>query len=204
MSLLKGLALAGGDWVIYLLLFCSVLAVAVILERWFVLREETLRLAALRDRIGAKLGSGDLEQLAKDTAKQDGAAARVLAAGLSFAPHGAAATEERLTAAALGERKTVEKRLLVLGTLGNNAPFIGLFGTVLGVIKAFHDLSQSAGEGPETVMRGLSEALIATAVGLIVAIPCVVAFNYFQKQIKDLFSDSEALNRLLIARLKSR
>lgn len=204
MNLLRGLALTGGDWVIYLLIGCSIAAVAVIIERWIVLRQESRNLDELREKLSGKLGSGDLDHLSKDAAKQDGAAARVLAAGLAFAPHGAAATEERLAAATIGERKGIEKRLLILGTLGNNAPFIGLFGTVLGVIKAFHDLSQSAGEGPETVMRGLSEALIATAVGLLVAIPCVVAFNYFQKQIKDLFADSEALNRLLIARLKSR
>jgi len=204
MSLLSGLALSGGAWVIYLLGACSIAAVAVIIERWIVLREEHRRLAELRERLESKLGSGTLDHLVKDAAKQEGSAARILSAGLAYAEHGAAATEERLAAATLGERKTIERRLLVLGTLGNNAPFIGLFGTVLGVIKAFHDLSQSAVEGPEAVMRGLSEALIATAVGLLVAIPCVVAFNYFQKQIRDLFSDSEAMGRLLVARLKSR
>jgi biopolymer transport protein ExbB len=204
LDILKGLALTGGDWVIYLLLLCSVAAVAVILERAYVLAAERRGLAELRERFAGKLAAGELGALAKDAAKQPGAAARILAAGLASAFDGAASAEERLAAAALDERRGIESRLLVLGTLGNNAPFIGLFGTVLGVIKAFHDLAQSSGEGPETVMRGLSEALIATAVGLFVAIPCVVAFNYFQKQVKDLFSGSESLNRLLIARLKTR
>jgi biopolymer transport protein ExbB len=86
--------------------------------------------------------------------------------------------------------------MMLLGTLGNNAPFIGLFGTVLGVIKAFHDLAQS-GAGPEVVMSGLSEALVATAVGLLVALPCVFAFNNLQKRIKDLMGEMEALGRRL-------
>lgn len=205
LEILKGLALTGGNWVIDLLLLCSVLAVAVIVERGIVLAREARWLRELRDKLEQKLAtSGDLDQLSKDASKLPGAAARVLSVGLSSGSNGAEATEERLLSATLEERKKVERRLLILGTLGNNAPFIGLFGTVLGVIKAFHDLSQSTGEGPEAVMRGLSEALIATAVGLFVAIPCVMAYNYFQKQVKDIFSGSESLNRLLIARLKSR
>ena len=101
------------------------------------------------------------------------------------------------------ERQHLERRLLILGTLGNNAPFIGLFGTVLGVIKAFHDLAQSASAGPEVVMQGLSEALIATAVGLLVAIPSVIAYNYFQKRVNDLLGQTDALVHLLMAQLKS-
>jgi biopolymer transport protein ExbB len=88
--------------------------------------------------------------------------------------------------------------MLLLGTMGNNAPFIGLFGTVLGVIKAFHDLAQS-GAGPEVVMVGLSEALVATAVGLLVALPCVFAFNIFTKNVKDLIGETESLGRRLAA-----
>ena len=97
----------------------------------------------------------------------------------------------------------MEKRLLILGTLGNNAPFVGLFGTVLGVIRAFHDLAQNATAGPEVVMAGLSEALIATAVGLFVAIPCVISYNYFKKQVEDLLSTTETLSRLILSHLRS-
>jgi len=204
LELLKGLALTGGDWVIDALLLCSVLAIAIMIERGIVLARESRWLKELKEKIESKLPTGDLDHLAKEAAKLPGAAARVLSLGLAYGSNGAAAAEERLSSAMLEERIKVEHRLLILGTLGNNAPFIGLFGTVLGVIKAFHDLSQSTAEGPETVMRGLSEALIATAVGLFVAIPCVVAYNYFQKQVKDLFSGLESLNHLLIARLKSR
>ncbi len=79
---------------------------------------------------------------------------------------------------------SLEKRLGILATFGNNAPFIGLFGTVLGVMKAFHDLGVSNEFGVKVVMEGISQALVATALGLFVAIPCVIAYNYFVRKIK--------------------
>ncbi|WP_457641838.1 MotA/TolQ/ExbB proton channel family protein [Persephonella sp.] len=78
----------------------------------------------------------------------------------------------------------LEKRLGILATFGNNAPFIGLFGTVLGIIKAFHDLGTSTEFGVRVVMQGISEALVATAMGLFVAIPSVIAYNYFVRKVK--------------------
>jgi biopolymer transport protein ExbB/TolQ len=201
-GLLRALALTGGDWVIWVLLACSVVSIAVIIERGALLRREMLLLDALRARLLGRLGSAELQSLAEETRGAHGLAARVLAAGLESADDGAEVAQERMASAELVERGRVERRLLVLGTLGSNAPFVGLFGTVLGVIKAFHDLGASQA-GPEAVMSGLSEALVATAVGLLVAIPCVVAYNYYLKKIKDLMAGSESLGRLLLARLKA-
>ena len=115
-----------------------------------------------------------------------------------------AAVEERLAAARIDGRYRLERRLWVLGTLGNNAPFVGLFGTVLGVIRAFADLAGNAGAGPEVVMAGLSEALVATAVGLLVAIPAVMAYNYFLKRAGEYLAETDALSRLLMAALKEK
>lgn len=78
----------------------------------------------------------------------------------------------------------LEKRLGILATFGNNAPFIGLFGTVLGVINAFATLSKGSEFGVNAVMGGISEALVATAAGLFVAIPSVIAYNYFVRKIR--------------------
>ncbi|MDD2449355.1 MAG: MotA/TolQ/ExbB proton channel family protein [Sulfurimonas sp.] len=78
----------------------------------------------------------------------------------------------------------LEKRLGILATFGNNAPFIGLFGTVLGVINAFAALSNESEFGVNAVMGGISEALVATAAGLFVAIPSVIAYNYFVRKIR--------------------
>ena len=93
--------------------------------------------------------------------------------------------------------------MVILGTLGNNAPFIGLLGTVLGVIRAFHDLGASAGQGPEVVMQGISEALVATAVGILVALPCVAFYNFLQKRIKDALVDADRFGKQLIAILEA-
>lgn len=81
-------------------------------------------------------------------------------------------------------RMVLDKRLGVLATFGNNAPFIGLFGTVLGVIKAFNDLGTSSQFGVRVVMEGISQALVSTAMGLFVAIPSVIAYNYFVRKMK--------------------
>ena len=94
-----------------------------------------------------------------------------------------------------------DKNLHILATIGNNAPFVGLFGTVLGIIKAFHDLSEQTGTGPQTVTSGISEALVATAVGLLVAIPAVIAFNLFQRRVKSGLLQAEALKSFLIGNL---
>jgi biopolymer transport protein ExbB len=89
-------------------------------------------------------------------------------------------------------RLGLEKNLGILATFGNNAPFIGLFGTVLGVINAFHTLGLDASFGVNAVMGGISEALVATATGLFVAIPSVMAYNYFVRRIKTLLLMREA------------
>jgi biopolymer transport protein ExbB len=96
-------------------------------------------------------------------------------------------------------RVDLERNLGVLGTLGNNAPFIGLFGTVLGIIKAFADLSRNSIGGAGAVMAGISEALVATAVGLMVAIPAVIAFNYFQAKVRKSLSRVDAVAHMVLA-----
>lgn len=119
------------------------------------------------------------------------------------------------SAAAL-ERARLERWLAYLGTLGNNAPFIGLFGTVIGVIGAFEALGQetaapSARAGvaaatqvaSQAVMTSIAEALVATAVGILVALPAVAAFNYFQRRAASLLSGTEVLSNLVLAYLSS-
>lgn len=192
------LALAGGDWVIWLLAASSILAAAIMVDRWKLFKLEKEALAALRPALTTHLESGDLAAAAKTVEKHPGAASRALAAALAHAGRGPEAAQDHLAATLSEERLRLEGRLLWLGTMGNNAPFVGLFGTVLGVIKAFNDLAQS-GAGPEVVMAGLSEALIATAVGLLVALPCVMAFNFLQKTSRDLLVETEALGRRVLS-----
>lgn len=195
-SLLMTLAMSGGDWVIWGLAAASIAAVAAIIDRYKLLKAEAEAMAALRGPFTRALDEDDLPAVRKALDAHPGSAARALGEMLEHLPRGPEAADQHLLAALSDERRRLEYRMLLLGTLGNNAPFIGLFGTVLGVIKAFHDLAQS-GAGPEVVMAGLSEALVATAVGLLVALPCVFAFNTLTKRVKDLLGETEALGRRL-------
>ncbi|MCM2280405.1 MAG: MotA/TolQ/ExbB proton channel family protein, partial [Bdellovibrionaceae bacterium] len=106
---------------------------------------------------------------------------------------------------ALLERPQLERSLNFLATVGSNAPFIGLLGTVLGIMKAFRDLAANASAtGNEAVMLGIAEALVATAVGLIVAIPAVIAYNYFQRQVKITLQSLETVRDLCLAYAKQK
>ena len=112
-----------------------------------------------------------------------------------------------MAATMAAERPRYERFLSFLGTLGSNAPFVGLFGTVLGIIKAFNDLGAVAIRGSaiqQTVMTGISEALVATAVGLAVAIPAVVAYNLFTRGLKTRVTRAQGLAHALVAAARSR
>lgn len=198
----------GAAWVMWLLLGLSVVSVAIMLERaWFYwsMRDDLVALAkTLRDH----LRRGDLKAAREAMEASPSAEAAVVVAGLMEADRGPKAAEEAMSGAAALQRMKLEKRLVYLGTLGNNAPFIGLFGTVIGIVQAFDILGkvtdQAATSGtmaPQAVMSSIAEALVATAIGLGVAIPAVAAFNSFQRVIKSKLANTEALARVLLAYL---
>lgn len=200
----------GAGWVMWLLVGLSVLSVAIMLERgWFYwsLRDDLAKLAAdLRER----LRKNDLEGARKRMEKSPSAEAAVVSAGLLEADRGAKAAEEAMQGAAALQRMKLERRLAFLGTLGNNAPFIGLFGTVIGVVQAFEALGKQSTTtaaaaasqmAPQEVMSAIAEALVATAVGLAVAIPAVAMYNFFMRQSKSILANTEALTRVLLAHL---
>lgn len=195
LGVIQAFAMSGGDWVIYLLLAASVVAVGMIIERAVVLSRHTLG-DWPRGDFAARWKQGDLAG-ARAFLRNRPLALGVLAA---VAEGGSARErEEALRHCLVLERRRLERRLILLNTLGNNAPFVGLLGTVLGVVRAFHDLAFAGGAGPEVVMQGLSEALVATAVGILVALPCVGAYNVFQKLINDRIADAESFGRRLAA-----
>jgi biopolymer transport protein ExbB/TolQ len=193
---------AGSSWILYLLLGLSLAAVAIMLDRiWFFVQERTPH-AAITAAL-AQLGkSGAAAALAKLGGARSMEAA-VARACLAHAADGVAAVEERKEGAIEEERVRYERRLAFLGTLGNNAPFVGLFGTVLGIIRAFHDLAGSALQGTQAVMAGIAEALVATGVGLLVALPAVAAYNIFTRRVERAVSASEVLAHQILAVLKA-
>ena len=203
MEALVDLAGTGATWVMYLLIALSAIQLALIIERAIVFLR-TRPSKALKPRVRDALGSGNLKSVALTVQGDRSLEAKVIAAGVATADRGVDATDEIMHSALVEERLQLERGLSFMGTLGNNAPFLGLFGTVLGIIHAMADMSTSAGgQASRAVLGGISEALIATAVGLMVALPAVAAFNYFQRTIKTRAASAEALGGELMAQLKS-
>jgi biopolymer transport protein ExbB len=197
----KGFALMGAEWVMWVLVALSVVSISIMIERAIYFVGQRPDVAALIADLRKALAGGDRAAAAKRLEGVKGVSAAVARAMIADAGLGAASAAEAGAGAAAGEKLRLEKNLAFLGTVGNNAPFIGLFGTVIGVIQAFHDLSLNTKGGAATVMSGISEALVATAMGLLVAIPAVVAFNIFQRRIRALLGDAESLQHALLAAL---
>jgi len=198
-SKLLRVTLSSAEWVLWLLVALSVASLAVMLERLVFFRSRRLRNA---EEIASRLGRGELEAVRPLLEGQEALEARVLREGLQALPQGPVVVEEVVAGVMAAERPRYERSLSFLGTLGSNAPFVGLFGTVLGIIKAFNDLGAVAIKGSaiqQTVMTGISEALVATAVGLAVAIPAVVAYNLFTRALKNRLSRAQALAHALVA-----
>lgn len=200
---LLSFALGGADWVLLLLVLVSVACVAVTVERAISAALHHTPQGPLRSALTEFGRTGDLAALCERLGALRGAQARVLLAGARRAQQGIGPVEEGLLAAAALERIRMDRLLAVLGTAGSTSPFIGLFGTVLGIIRAFHDLAQNQAEAASAVMAGISEALVATAVGLMVAIPAVVLYNIFQRHNKRVLSTIDALAHVLLAQLKA-
>jgi biopolymer transport protein ExbB/biopolymer transport protein TolQ len=203
-KLLK-LALVGSAWVLYLLLALSVLSIAAMVERWLFFRKHEDDAAALRRRLGSALREGDLATADRVLAASPSLEARVVRAALQWSDGGADAVADAIDSELFALKKDLERGMSLLGTLGNNAPFIGLLGTVLGVIEAFHQLGDGANKAAMgNVMSGIAEALVATGVGLFVALPAVVAYNVAQKRIGEIENAVGALGKLVTAALKTK
>lgn len=200
---LIGLPIFQADWVLYLLLGLSVVSFAVMVDRVLFFRRHRIDFDDLHGRFRAHLERGEIDDAVSLLEGHDSLETNVVLYGLRDAKDGPEAVEDLLAAAARKERARYEKRLSVLATIASNAPFIGLFGTVLGVVRAFKEFSGSMGEASDAVMAGIAEALIATAIGLMVAIPAVVAFNVFKARIKAVVDDMHMLSGTLLARLKA-
>ena len=198
-----GVTLSSAEWVLWLLAILSVLSIAVMIERAIYFATHRLPNS---EELAARLSRGELEAVKKEVAGKQGMEAALIRDAIAAVPQGAASVEEVIASTIARERPQYERFLSFVGTLGNNAPFVGLFGTVLGIIKSFHDLGQVNVKGAavqQTVMAGISEALVATAVGLAVAIPAVVAFNLFTRSLKTITAQTNALGHSLVAHLKS-
>jgi biopolymer transport protein ExbB len=203
---------AGASWVLWALFALSAGSAAIAFERWWFFRAKRGDARALAAELDVHLSAGATETALAALSARRSVGAAVARTGLRLAARGPVAAERGMQSAVAAERKTLEARLAYLGTLGNNAPFVGLFGTVIGVILAFEKLGQASGTAgtggasqvaSAAVMSAIAEALVATAVGIAVALPAVAAYNYFQRRIATLLDDAEVLSNLVLAYLSA-
>jgi biopolymer transport protein ExbB len=205
---------SGASWVLWLLGALSLVSVGIIIERWFYYRSRGGNVQPLAEQLDRWLAAGDFRAATEELGRSRSVAAAIASAGLRLADRGPAAADKAMQSATALERGRLERWLAYLGTLGNNAPFIGLFGTVIGVIAAFEELGHGVpGHGTagtpaaatqvasQAVMTSIAEALVATAVGILVALPAVAAYNYFQRRIASLLSGTEVVSNLVLAYL---
>ena len=190
--------LLGSEWVLWLLVLLSILSITVMVERAFAMSGRLDGFDTVCDKLGKALAAGNERAAREILGAPCSPEVRVALVGLGEISRGNTAAIEAMASTRSRERLSLEKHLGILGTLGNNAPFIGLFGTVLGIIKAFADLARNQSGGATVVMAGIAEALVATAVGLMVALPAVVAFNIFQGRIRRTMGRADVLAHLIL------
>lgn len=200
---LLSFSLMGAEWVLWVLVALSVVSVATLVDRLLLYLRTREDLAALEPRLTDALGRNDLDAARLHLAG-DGLVRNVLRAGVDSLAAGrdVSAVEQAMLGAMVREKARFESRLTILGTIGNNAPFVGLFGTVLGIIMAFNQLGKldaTQGASNQIVMSAISEALVATGVGIAVAIPAVAAYNWAKSLVADRLKSAEALMRALLA-----
>lgn len=191
--------------VLLVLAIMSIVSVGMIFERFMTLKKIANESVRIRLRIKLALQTNslqDFEDIAKDPNSLEGRAAAQAMKHLKET--GLNGFEEVYNTFVLTERPDLEKYLAVLATIASNAPFIGLLGTVLGIMKAFNDLAMAGDAGQQTVMAGISVALVATAAGLFVAIPAGMFYNYFTRKVKGILSSLDSVKEFGIAYAKKK
>jgi biopolymer transport protein ExbB/biopolymer transport protein TolQ len=200
---LQRVASGGGGWVLWLMIALSVLSIAIMAERLIFFATKRDDIDALTKKLIALLREDKREEAEALLARSKSVEAAVIKPCLAWAEHGPDAFREVVDAELTKARRDLERGTTFLGTIGNNGPFIGLVGTVLGVIQAFQQLGNQSKDAMGNVMVGIAEALIATGVGLFVAIPAVVAFNVVSRSITNVESNVNVMAKYVIALLSS-
>lgn len=203
-ELFKNFTLLGAEWVLWLLVGLSIASVAIMIERMRFFNARSIDVDRLIGDVKKALAGGDAAAVRKRWGTSEAMAAQVALTGLDEIGSGANAVGEAMNSAKTRARQEHERNLIFLGTLGNNAPFIGLFGTVLGIIVAFDDLAENPQGDATVVMDGISEALVATAIGLLVAIPAVVMFNYLNRRVRAAVTGTDGVAHAILAALHAR
>ena len=181
-----------GGLTMYILLLCSVVSLAIIVERvLYYKRRSKIKRADFMANIRRELAKGDTQEALQVCRKTDTPFSEVVSVGLTLHGHEEAAISNSMEREITIETTKLERYTGIVGTIGSTAVYIGLFGTVLGIIRAFQDISLSGAGGMSVVVGGISEALVCTAAGLLVAVPAVIAYNYFMRRIDIFVADMD-------------
>ena len=179
-----------GGVAMYPLLLCSILCVAIGIERVLMLSRAGKADVPLLELLKGLLSSNQIADAADRCAKDNSPLARVM--NQVLAPHKTTVQRQKTLERALArETGVLERYLPILATIGSVSPFIGLFGTVLGIMRAFHDIGAAGSAGGAVVASGIAEALITTAAGLFVAILSVIAYNHLMTWAQSIITDTE-------------
>lgn len=175
-----------GGITLIILLTCSIFLVTIVIERFLYYKKEAINTNVFLDDLSKLLKSQDIQSALDLCGKNQGFATRVVQEGIKRHDRNSAAIEDAMKVAILEENVRMERFVPIIGTIAVISPFIGLFGTVLGIIRSFSDIAIAKSAGPEVVSKGVAEALVATAAGLLVAIIAVICYNYFKIRIKQI------------------
>ena len=184
-----------------ILLACSVVALTFIFERWLFYKHTSIDADRFFMKIREAFRNEGTERAISVCNSSLAPLAAVIKSGLEESEKNVQVAAEMMDAMAIEQRTKLEKNLNILGTLGNVAPLIGLFGTVVGIIRAFHSLSVSGSAGPSVISAGIAEALITTAAGLVVAVPAVVFYNYYLRRVETVMSEIESISKKVLVLL---
>ena len=168
----------------WILLILSIAVIAIVIERLVFFASQHGDTKGLLRAIGQKIAADDLDGAIKICQSNKGMLPRILEFGLRRGEKNRADITDALSIALMEHLNALERNLGIIGTVAVIAPFVGLAGTVLGIIKAFQDIALKGNSTPAVVAAGVSEALITTFSGLVVAIVAVIFFNYFKSRIK--------------------
>lgn len=197
----ENFASLGAEWVMWLMIILGFIMIVIAIERLMLFMKSQVDVASLGRELAEHLSEGQIQQAKVNFEKGSSMEHRVIADGLAQFHKGPIFAEQIMMSTLTREKQRFNRFLSYFGTLGNNTPFIGLFGTVIGIILAFKELGLNPKGGLEVIGPLIAEALVATAVGLFVAIPAVVIYNWFKSMLKERVGNTEFLMRIVLAYL---
>lgn len=181
-----------GGLTMYILILCSMISLGIIAERlWYFWSRSKTDRREFMEKIAGEIAKGDIKKAIDICRETNACFASVVLAGLALHGHDEVVVNNAMEREVIVETGKLERYTSVVGTIGSTAVYIGLFGTVLGIMRAFQDIASSGFGGINVVINGIAESLICTAAGLAVAVPAVIAYNYFSRAIDNFISEME-------------